>query len=179
MLRDKANLALIAGIAIAICGILIYSLASPVKAQSAAINIVGKMSDTAVGIITFPQGAPGAIISNPYNSVDGTGGPQVLHASASEPVVKLKNTSGGTLFVTLAITGWTKAVVSERYELVATDNLTVNAVTRVLSADGNANTVVTSENITAGAYKALYLEVTLSAEYGKSGSSTLTILGQS
>ena len=176
MLRDKLNLALIAAIAIAICGILIYSLASPVKAQSSAINIVGKTSDTVVGTITFPQGEPGATVSNPYNDRDGVDDPQVLHASASVPVVRLKNTSDGTLTIWLGISAWTGAVASERYVLSDPEVTT----TESLSAATALTTTSTRTGIAIGAglFKALYLEVTLGTGYGKSGTSTLTILGE-
>lgn len=149
-------------------------------AQATTIEIVGKVADTAVGTIIFPEGAPSAIISDPYNSVDTNTAPQVLHATTSEPVVRLKNTSGGTLTVWLGITSWTNdAVVSERYELVDTTATEVQTVTTVLSADGTAASVNTAATIADAAYKALYLEVTLGALAGKTGTSTLTILGES
>ena len=177
MLRDRLNLALIAGIAIAICGIAIYSLPTAVKAQTLdTIHIVGKVADTPVSTITFPQGAPGATVSNPYNDVDGVGDPQVLHANASEPVVRLKNTSGGTLTIWLGITAWTEsAVASERFKLMDPATTTVESLTSEPALGASASTTVT---IAAGAYKALYLEVTLGTGYGKTGSSTLTILGE-
>ena len=148
--------------------------------QATTIEIVGKVADTAVGTITFPAGLPGATISAPYNSVDDTGDPQVLHATTSEPVVRLKNTSAGTLTVVLQITTWGNSVVaSEDYELVATTDTTVAVVDDVLSANGQAATVNTAQTIGAGLYKALYLEVVLSALAAKTGASTLSILGES
>jgi hypothetical protein len=185
MFKDKLNLALIAGIVIAIYGILIFSLAPAVKADgdSDAITIVGKTdtSVAAVSTITFPAGLPGAIISNPSSNAAGEeeGTPQKLDASASEPVVQLYNTSGGTLNVWLGITSWTDgAVVAENYELVDTDNVTVAAVDSVLSSDGTANTVDTTVSMDTLTYKALYLKATLGATTGLSGTSTLTILGE-
>ncbi len=180
MLRDKLNLALIAGIVMAICGILVFSSASIVKAvgTETTIEIVGKGADTPVGTITFPQGEPSDIISAPYSNVD-SGDPQFLDANNSEPVVRLKNTSVGTLRVWLEITGWTdNAVASQRYELVTDGTTTVNAVATTLSSDGTSATVDTTETLLTGAYGALYLEITLSSQYGKSGTSTLTILGE-
>ena len=145
---------------------------------STAISIVGKVADTAVGTITFPEGAPDATVSDPYNDVDGDTDKQVLHASTSEPVVRLKNTSAGTLTVWLEITTWGNGVaVSEDYELV--DTTDVETVTGVLSADGNAAIVNTTVTMATTTYKALYLELVLSSLAGKSGSSTLTILGES
>ncbi len=146
--------------------------------KSAAISIVGKIADTAVGTVTFPEGAPDATVSDPYNNVDTVADPQVLHASASDPVVRLKNTSAGTLTVWLEITGWTAAAVSEDYELVDTGTTTVAVVDDVLSSDGNAASVDTSVTMATTTYKALYLEITLSSSSGASGTSTLSILGE-
>jgi len=145
---------------------------------STAISIVGKVGDTAITTITFPEGAPDATVSDPYNNVDTEADPQVLHASASDPVVRLKNTSGGTLTVWLEITTWANGVAaSEDYELVDTTT-TVAAVDDVLSADGGAASVDTAVSMATGTYKALYLELVLSSLAGKSGSSTITILGE-
>ena len=147
--------------------------------KASTLYIVGKVADTAITTITFPEGAPSASISVPYNDVDTSSDPQVLHASTSEPVVRLKNTSAGTLQVWLEITTWSDGVAaSEDYELVVTSDTTVEVVDNVLSADGNAASVDTSITIPTVDYKALYLELVLSALAGKSGTSTLTILGE-
>ena len=148
------------------------------------ITIVGKVDDTAVATITFPEAAPSSTVSNPYNSVDGSGDPpnknQVVAGSNSEPVVRLKNTSGGTLYVWLSITSWTNSIAaSEDYELVATTTTDVSVVDDVLSSDGNANTVDTDISMDTGTYKALYLELNLSSVAGKTGTSTLSVLGES
>lgn len=149
-------------------------------ARATAISIVGKAADTAVGTITFPEGAAGAVISDPYNNVDGDTDPQVLDGSSSEPVVRLKNTAGATLRVWLSIADWSNSIAdSQHYELVATSTTNVDTVTTVLSSDGNAATVDTTETIDSDTYKALYLKLTLSSVAGKTGTSTLTILGES
>jgi len=160
-------------------------LASNVATQSASsakattITVVGKVADTAVGTITFPEAAADATVSNPSNDVDGTGDPQVLDATASEPVVRLKNTSGGTLKTWLSITTWQNSIAaSEDYELVVTTDTTVAVVDNVLSADGNAATVDTTVAIPTTEYRALYLELVLGSVAGKTGTSTLTILGE-
>src|SRR3989344_252403 len=147
---------------------------------STAIEVVGKIADTAITTITFPQGAPRATISAPYNDLDGTGDPQVLHASTSEPVVRLKNTSAGALNITLEITTWTNSVAaSEGYALSDTGTTTTATINDTnLSADGNSASVATAVSIGTGAYKALYLELVLSSAAAKSGTSTLTILGE-
>jgi hypothetical protein len=94
-------------------------------------------------------------------------------------VVRLRNISGVPLLVTLQIDDWTAGVVaSENYELVDSDT-NVSEVTQELSSDGNANSVDTSVTIPAGGYLDLYLEVVLGGMEGVSGTSTLTVLGES
>lgn len=147
--------------------------------QATTIEVVGKSSDTAVTTITFPEGAPSATVSAPYNDVDTDSDPQFLDASSSEPVVRLKNTSGGALDVTLEITSWTNGVAaSEDYELVDTTSTNITSVSSVLSSDGNSNTVSTGESVASSGYKALYLELNLSGVANKTGTSTLTVLGE-
>ncbi len=148
-------------------------------AAASTISVVGKVADTAITTITFPEGAPSATISVPYNDVDTSGDPQVLSATVSEPVVRLKNTAGVTYNVTLEITTWSNGVAaSEDYELKATTDTTIAAVASALSADGNAASVATGVSMDTGTYKALYLELVLSAVAGKTGNSTLTVLGE-
>jgi len=149
--------------------------------KAITIHVVDKDDDTAVATITFPQGNPGATISNPYNNVNGANDPQVLSTSASEPVVRLKNTATVSYNITLEITNWNAThhiVASEDYELVDINITNVSVVDDVLSSDGGAAIVATGVSIGADAYKALYLEVVLGTAAGKSGSSTLTILGE-
>ena len=149
--------------------------------KATTISIVGKVADTAITTITFAEGAPSATISVPYNDVDGSGDPQVLHASTSEPVVRLKNTSAAGLNVWLEITTWNTSdalVASEDYELVDPATTTIEVVDDVLSANGGAASVDTSTTIATTAYGALYLEIVLGADANKSGSSTLTVLGE-
>ena len=160
-------------------------LASNVATQSASsakattITVVGKAADTAVTTITFPEGAPSATVSVPYNDVDTVTDAQVLHATISEPVVRLKNTSAGTLKVWLEITTWANGVAaSEDYELVVTTDTTVAVVDNVLSSNGNAASVDTTVQIPTTEYRALYLELVLSSLAGKTGTSTLTVLGE-
>ncbi|MCK5122965.1 MAG: hypothetical protein KAQ87_02350 [Candidatus Pacebacteria bacterium] len=147
--------------------------------QAATVSIVGKVADTAITTITFPEGAASATISTPYNNVDTVTDAQVVAGSDSEPVVRLNNTSGGTLQAWLEITTWSDGVAaSEDYELVTTATTNVAVVDDVLSADGNSASVDTSVTIPTTEYRALYLELVLSALSGKSGTSTLTVLGE-
>jgi hypothetical protein len=152
---------------------------------STTIEIVSKVDDTAVSQILFPPASPGATVSNPWNNADDPSSPpdppthtQLLSASASEPVVRLGNNTGGNLVVWLVISDWTSdVVVSEDYELVDTGTATVDVVDDVLSLDGDAATVHTGVTINNGTYKDLYLEVVLSGTGGLYGTSMLSILG--
>lgn len=148
-------------------------------AQATSISVVGKVADDAITTITFPQGAPGATVSNPYNDVDTDSDPQFLDGSSSEPVVRLLNSSGGALNVTLGIDTWTNGIVaSEDYELVPVATTNISSVASVLSADGNSASVDTGVQIASSAYNGLYLELVLSSVAAKTGTSTLTILGE-
>lgn len=149
------------------------------SSSSTAISIVDKVADGAITTITFPVGTPSATVSDPYNNVDTVADPQFLSTTSSEPVVRLKNTSGGTLQTWLGITTWSNSVVaSEDYELVVTTATDTAAVAQVLSADGNAATVDTTVQIPTTEYRALYLELVLSSVAGKTGTSTFTVLGE-
>ena len=187
-LLGKLNIVLMLTLAVIMVGGLsgiTYVLAANTANQSASsssattISVVGKVADTAITTITFPEAAPSATVSAPYNDVDTTTDPQVLSGTVSEPVVRLKNGSGVDYNVTLEITTWTNGVAaSEDYELVVTTDNTVAVVDNVLSADGNAASVATGISIPTTEYKALYLELVLSAMAGKTGTSTLTVLGE-
>jgi len=149
-------------------------------AQATTLHILRKATaDTSVTTITFPEGAPNAEVQVPYNDVDGSDDPQVVASSDSEPVVRLKNTSAGSLKAHLSITTWTNSTVAaQNFKLVATTTTNVNAVDDTLSSDGNAATVDTGVTIGADEYRALYLKVTLGANAGKTGNSTITVLGE-
>ncbi len=151
--------------------------------QAATITIVGKTatSTAVVSTITFPTGAPSAVIGNP--SSDASGGseatPQLLDGSVSEPVVQLYNGSAGTLTIWLGITAWTNgAVASERYVL-SDPGTTTTDQTAMTAGTALGASATTSTPIAASAWQALYLEVTLGALSGVSGTSTLTVLGES
>lgn len=149
------------------------------SAKATTVTVVGKAADTAIATITFPEGAPSATVSVPYNDVDTSSDPQSLGTTASEPVVRLKNTSAGTLKVWLEITTWANGVAaSEDYELVVTTDTTVAVVDNVLSSNGSAASVDTTVQIPTTEYRALYLELVLSSLAGKTGTSTLTVLGE-
>ena len=137
--------------------------------------------DTAVATITFPETVSGDTVSVPYNNIDGSGDPQVLSSTVSEPVVHIKNTHASITYnIILEITTWTNSVVSmEYYNLVADDAVNIQMVASELSnTSGAARSVSTGVSITAGTYKDLYLKLTMGSVYGKTGTSTLTILGE-
>jgi len=150
------------------------------------IEIVSKTgSDDAVNTIAFPPGDPGTTVSIPFNPDDpfegGIPNFQLLSATDSEPVVKLKNNAAEELMVWLSMSAWggtPRVVTQERYELVAAGTTDVSSVDAVLSTDGSANTLPTSVNIAAsGGYLDLYLEVDLCGTAGVGGTSMLSILG--
>ena len=137
--------------------------------------------DTAVSTITFPEAVPGTTVDAPYNDIDSSGDPQVLSTTASEPAVKIKNTHASASYnVVLEITTWTNSLVDKEYYNLAGDGATnIDAVTTELSAaNGGANTVSTGVSIGAATYKDLYLKLGLTSVGGKTGTSTLSVLGE-
>ena len=148
-------------------------------AKATTITVVDKTGDVAITTITFPEAAVSATVTVPYNNENGDGDPQVVAGSNSEPVVRLKNTSGGALDAWLSIGSWTEsAVIAEDYELVSAATTDVATVDDVLSADGATATVDTNTEVAAGGYMCLYLGIDLGSLAGKTGTSTLTILGE-
>jgi hypothetical protein len=185
MFRDKLNLALIVGIVMAICGILVFSSASIVKAlpTSTAIEIRAQDYTTAVTSITFPQAEPGDTVSQPYNNVDGSGSPQAF-GNPGTPVVTLVNTDATAYTIWYNITTFTNGVVSNEYYLINAKGAECANATAISNAVTFDTDTVTTTTIAATGdggendEKDLYLKIVLSAAYGKSGTSTLTILGE-
>ena len=149
-------------------------------AKATTINIVDKTDSTAITTITFPEGAPSATVSVPYNNVNTDTDPQVLSTTTSEPVVRLENTAGVDYLVTLEITTWANSLVDmEYYNLAASGATNIDTVTAELSnANGAARTVSTGVSIPTTAFKDLYLKLVLSEMAAKTGNSTLTVLGE-
>ncbi len=148
-------------------------------ALSTAIDIRAQDYTSAVSSITFPEASPGSSVSQPYNNVDGSGSPQGFgDAGTAKPVVTLVNTAGGSYIIWYNIATFTNAVVSAEHYLVNTNGAACESATAINNAvtfDANTSTGVT---IAPGVDKDLYLKVVLSSVGGKSGSSTLTILGE-
>ena len=144
-----------------------------------AIEIRDQNYTTAVSAITFPEGAPGATVSTPYNDADGSGSPQAF-GTPGTPVVTLFNGGSATYTIWYNITTFTNGIVSSENYLI-NDNgaacTSADSITNAVTFDADTNTGTT---IAAGAgnEKDLYLKIILSDVAGKTGISTLTILGE-
>lgn len=146
---------------------------------SAATILIRNVTDSAdVSTITFPSGAPSAVISNPTGS-----DLQVLTSTASEaaPVAILTSTAAYTLWYNVTSTAtWGDAVASERFytQAVATD---LDLTTFGSGADEMTvwdTDQETTQALAANVDEELFLQITLSAQSGKTGTSTLTVLGE-
>jgi hypothetical protein len=152
---------------------------------STAIEIRAQNYTTNVTNITFPADTPSAEISLPTNGV----GAEVQTfggAGTAKPVVTLVN-SGTKLNIWYNISTWSPAnvVASEKYIILAKGAAcaSANAITNtaVIGTDTKDadNTQIGSdapgENPTQ---KDLYLKITLDASAGKTGTSTLSVLGE-
>ena len=151
--------------------------------SAATIEIV-RVADgsTAVTSITFPTGTVSTDISNPANDAPET---QILTATDTEatPVAQFKSASAYTLWYNVAAgTGWTDTVASEGIYVQTIDtalNLTgfdTNAFD--MTAWGTDQEATPAQALAAGVNKELFLQVTLTANAGKTGTSTLTVLGE-
>lgn len=145
---------------------------------SESIQIKAQDYGTDVGSITFPEGAPGVTVSSPSNGQSET---QAFGAAGeAKPVVTLVNTGSATYKLYLEVSTFTDGCVASEYYLVNDKG------TACPSADYVNNAVVfdtltdTGTTIGTGSANAkdLYLKVGLSALAGRSGSSTLTVLGE-
>jgi len=149
--------------------------------QSTTISIRNIGDTTDVTTITFPSGAPGTSITNPT----GNGDTQNLTSTGTEasPVAILTSNTQYTIWYSVTDTSsWDATVASERLYTIAIngsltlDNFNTNAtqITSWGTASNSSQTVGPT-----GTAKELYLGVTLESVSGKSGTSTLTILGES
>jgi len=146
-----------------------------------AIEIRAQNYTTPVSTITFPPGLPGSTVSQPYNNVDGSGSPQTFGgAGIAKPVVTLYNGSLFSLRIWYHITTFTNNIVSNEYYLINNKGAACNnadAINNVVTFDVDTPT----DTIIApgpGNEKDFYLKIILSSVAGKTGSSTLTILGE-
>jgi len=148
---------------------------------SSTIDIRAQNYTTSVSTITFPEGASGATISQPYNNINGSGNPQIFGgAGTAKPVVTLYNNSGGSMKIWYNVTTFTNDIVISEYYLVNSKGgacTSADCITSSVTFDANTDTGIT---IAAGAgnEKDFYLKTVLSSIASKSGNSTLTILGE-
>ena len=145
---------------------------------SPSIEIRAQNYTTLVSNITFSEGDLGTTVSQPYNNVD-TGSPQAF-GDPGTPVVTLYNGNASTLTIWYNITTFTNGVVSNEYYFINTKGAAcadATVINNVVTFDVDTSTGIT---IAAGAgnEKDFYLKTILSSLSGKSGTSTLTILGE-
>lgn len=149
---------------------------------STAIEIRAQDYTTSVSSITFPPAAPGATVSQPYNNIDTASNPQIFGgASTAKPVVTLYNGGASTLTIWYNITTFTNSVVSSENYLVNNKGAAcadASCITGTATFDADTTTGTTIA-VGAGNEKDFYLKITLSAVAAKTGTSTLTILGES
>jgi len=161
------------------------ALASNVGTQGATtdkastITIVGQDYSTPVSAITFPAGAPGAVISTPTN--DQTEIQVFGAAGTAKPVVALLNGSSGALKIWYTITTFSPDLTdsTEKYLIstkgaVCADADAVNLPVVFTTLTESASTITNG----AGNEMDLYLVLTLGAAAGGTGSSTITIFGE-
>ncbi len=148
--------------------------------RATTINITAQNYTSPVSTITFLEGTPSTNVSAPYNDFDGIGSPQAF-GDPGTPVVTLLNGASVNYTISYNITTFTNSTVANEYYLIndkgaacaSADNIT-DAVT--FDTDTSTGTTIVHG---AGNEKDLYLKITLSDEAGKSGTSTITILGES
>ena len=145
--------------------------------KATTITVVGQDYTTEVTTITFTAGAPSAVISNPSN---GTTSQVFGAAGTAKPVVALLNSSGGTLKIYYTILAFSNDVAaSEKYlinaKAAACEN--VAAITESVVFDTLTDSAIQISDGIDNA-KDLYLSLTLSSLAGKTGSSAITILGE-
>ena len=180
MLRDKLNLALITGIIIAVYSIVFYSLAPAAVAQSYDdIDITAQDGSTAISTITFPPGAAGATITDPYNDVDTVSSSQAFGGS-SVPVVELSSATAYTVSVTISdgsgTDPWDTVADTEYLLIDSAQTGTVADMTGATSYSTWGSSLEIGTIDTDG--NDLYLTLDLENVSGKSAESTITFLGE-
>lgn len=152
--------------------------ASTTSATTVLIRNVANDADVAT--ITFPSGAPSAVISNPTGNSD----VQVLTATASEaaPVALLTSTTAYTLWYNVTSTAtWGDAVTSEKLytQALAADLDLTTFGTNAYNMTVWGTDQETTQTLDGSNNEELFLQVTLSSSSGKTGTSTLSVLGES
>jgi hypothetical protein len=146
----------------------------------AAVHVKAQDYVSLVSTITFPEAEPGATVFAPYNDVDGSGSPQAFGAVGT-PVVTLVNTGDVDYLLWYHITTFTWGVVDTEYYLVNPKGAAcagAEAVNNGVVFDANTPIDITLAQ-GVGSAMDLYLKVVLAGEvWGKTGTSTLTILAE-
>jgi hypothetical protein len=148
---------------------------------STSIEIRDQNYLTAIVTVTFPEASPGSSVFAPINSQGQTqtfGG-----AGSAKPVVTLVNTADISYIIWYNISAFSNNVVSDEYYLINSNGAACTGAGAIGSGvvfGSNQSTGITIGKTTDGAaaQKDLYLKVTLGNVALKSGTSTLTILGE-
>ncbi|MDH5364487.1 MAG: hypothetical protein OEW82_04890 [Dehalococcoidia bacterium] len=154
--------------------------ASSSKATTIAIDAQDGV--TGISAITFPPATPSTEVTGAYNDHDTSSSPQAFGAT-SLPVVTLVTSTAYKAHITITSgTGWTTIVTDENYYIDIAKARTITKATfdsnkstySSWGTDVNTNVALATANAND-----LYLTIDLTASAGKSGTSTLTILGES
>jgi hypothetical protein len=177
---DEATLASISGPTNAHVASTAYTtkICAKITGLSTAIEIKDQNSINNVGTITFPAGTISTEVSNPSNDQSET---QVFGAS-SLPVVTLVTATAYIAHITITSgTGWTDTVTNENYYIDTAHARNITTATfnaNKTSYSSWGTDVDTGVTLATANANDLYLSVNLTALAGKSGTSTLTILGE-
>jgi hypothetical protein len=163
----------------------VFTIYSPVYGQTKAItiSICALNYSTEVDQITFPANAPNTVISSPFNNINGAGNAQTFGVS-SRPVVTLVNTGDISYTIWYQITSFENGVVSSEFYRITDIDIDLDTSDNLTSAvlfDEYASTgiiIAPSGDTGNGDKKNLYLKLTLSGYYGRSGSSIIAIYGE-
>ncbi len=138
--------------------------------------------NTTVASITFPSATGGSVVSNPSCDYPET---QVLTATESEatPVAILTSTTAynALWYNVTSVSAWGDVVASEKLYTIAIDgNFSLTTFgTNAYNMTVWGTDQETTQSLVANVDKELYLQVTLKSVAGLTGTSTLTVLGES
>jgi len=150
--------------------------ASTKKATTIAIKDQSGATD--VSTITFPEGDPGSEVTQPYNDVNGSGSPQVFGAS-STPVVQLITSTTYNLWWKVSEgSGWDTAVADENCYITDSTGVTKSTFDTNKSTLSTWGTQTNTSQQVTTSKKYFYLTIDLENVGGKSGTSTLEVLGE-
>ena len=179
---NKKLVSIILGITLTAAAIPTVALAANNAEQSATTNaattigINAQDGETAVTTITFPAGDIGTEVSNPTNSEAET---QVFGgAGTAKPVVTLDSPAAYSVW--FQVEDFSSSVVaSESFALLESGAACADATALASSMTLDDTPYDSGVDITDAAVMDLYLKVTLGSVAGETGTSTLTVLGES